>query len=435
MRPRPRQLVGAGLGLVLLAALQLHAAPRDAGAVTASKPDRRPGDEPRAASSTSSAATAAAESPADAPRPFLIYLKDGSEPILVERYVEDNGEVRFQKYGGWVGIPTSEILKIVPDEPAPETAAALPSGTPEIGPAPGNAPSELYLTLRSGGNLKVTAVVPEGERVRVSVPDGSFTVPRADMVGLVRLPAGPETPEAWISIVLTGRPGDAPTHVETASAPDGTATRDAAPTPAGGPRPLTAPPALEAPGPRLPYERSDRPHFVRLQNGQLMRLDGFWVEDGQLRFQRFGGVIGVAIAEVMRLIPEEIAPVPGRTQVRFTRQVGPDLFEVAVKSGAQGVRLLGIAPTESTRTDESPWRHLDGGTIVYLEFDRQRYDTEGNWLAYVFLPNNRMLNAELIRLGLARPLADGRNLRYLDLFHELATGDLPDGAATAAPTH
>ena len=50
----------------------------------------------------------------------------------------------------------------------------------------------------------------------------------------------------------------------------------------------------------------------------------------------------------------------------------------------------------------------------------------------MFLPNNRMLNAELIRLGLARSLADGRNLRYLDLFHELATGDLPDGAGTSS---
>jgi endonuclease YncB( thermonuclease family) len=162
-----------------------------------------------------------------------------------------------------------------------------------------------------------------------------------------------------------------------------------------------------------------------------MRLDGFWIEAGELRFQRFGGIIGVALAEVVRLIPEEIAPVPGRTQVRFVRQLAPDLLEVAVKSGLQGVRLLGITPVELARTEDSPWRRLDSGAIVYLEFDRQRYDAEGNWLAYVFLPSNRMLNAELIRLGLARPLADGRNLRYLDLFHELATGELPEGVATA----
>jgi hypothetical protein len=75
---------------------------------------------------------------------------------------------------------------------------------------------------------------------------------------------------------------------------------------------------------------------------------------------------------------------------------------------------------EGTWTAESPWPQLEPGLIVYLEFDRQRYDAEGNWLAYVFLPNGRMLNAELVRLGLARPVADGRNARYLDLLHEMA---------------
>jgi hypothetical protein len=41
-----------------------------------------------------------------------------------------------------------------------------------------------------------------------------------------------------------------------------------------------------------------------------------------------------------------------------------------------------------------------------------------------------MLNAELIRLGLARPRPDGRNLRYVDLFQELAE---PDRAAPNPP--
>jgi hypothetical protein len=44
-----------------------------------------------------------------------------------------------------------------------------------------------------------------------------------------------------------------------------------------------------------------------------------------------------------------------------------------------------------------------------------------------------MLNAELIRLGLARPAGDGRNARYLDLLHEMASAPPPpadeDGSA------
>jgi hypothetical protein len=31
-----------------------------------------------------------------------------------------------------------------------------------------------------------------------------------------------------------------------------------------------------------------------------------------------------------------------------------------------------------------------------------------------------MLNAELIRVGLAHPRAEARNIRYLDLFQEIA---------------
>jgi hypothetical protein len=371
------------------------------------------------------------------PRAFLIYLRDGGEPIVVPSYVEEGGQVRFEKYGGSVGIPTYEILKIVPDEPDSTPTFALPPPPPDEEPVLRAEKSDLYVSLRSGGNLRASSVEPTGEDVRVSVAEGAFTIPRSEIVGLVRVPEGPETPEAWISVVKAGA---APEPAPRAPAPPGPEPAPAQPpspdgraeVPPGGPSSATPEPAPA--GPRIPYPRSDRPHFVRLSSGQLMRLDGFWVEDGQIRFQRFGGMIGIALAEVLRLIPEEIAPVPGRTQVRFARQLGPDLIEVNVRSGVQRVRLLGITPVEGTRAEGSPWRDLEAGAIVHLEFDRQRYDAQGNWLAYVFLPNHRMLNAELVRLGLARPHTDGRNVRYLDLLHELATGDLPDSAGTASPS-
>lgn len=391
-----------------------------------------PAKAPREAPEAAQAVSPPPES-AQTPRSFLIYLRDGGEPIVVPHYVEEHGEIRFEKYGGSIGIPTYEVQRIVPDEADRSPSLALPLLAPrEDGPRVEK--GDLYLSLQSGGNLKVQSVEPEGERVRVSVPEGSFSVPRSEIVGVVRVPTGPDAPEAWLSVVQTG-PGtppapEAPTAPEAAPERDGRAGAPAGPAPAPSPSPDAVASALA--GPRIPYERSDRPHFVRLANGQLMRLDGFSVEDGQLRFQRFGGMIGIALTEVLRLIPEEIAPVPGRTQVRFAQQLGPDLLEVNVRSGVQRVRLLGITPVDGVRTDESPWRHLEQGALVYLEFDRQRYDPEGNWLAYVFLPNHRMLNAELIRVGLARPHADGRNVRYLDLFHELATGDLPDGAGTTS---
>jgi hypothetical protein len=251
--------------------------------------------------------------------------------------------------------------------------------------------------------MHVVALEPQGDRVRVAVSNGSFTVPRSEIVSVVRVPPGSDVPEAWLSVLVTE------------GAEDGDGVQPAGLLPS-------------APVPRLPYPSSDRPHFVRLANGQLMRVEAFWVEDGEFRFQRLGGIIGVALGEVMRLFPDEIAPVRGRTPVRFVRRLASDLLEVGVRSGEHRVRLVGVEPIRGRWTADDPWRQLEAGAIIYLEFDRQRYDTDGNWLAYVFLPSGRMLNADLVRLGLARPLADGRNVRYLDLFHELAAGGALPGS-------
>jgi endonuclease YncB( thermonuclease family) len=64
---------------------------------------------------------------------------------------------------------------------------------------------------------------------------------------------------------------------------------------------------------------------------------------------------------------------------------------------------------------------VEHGLLVHLEFDRERSLPDGEWLAYVYLPSGRMLNAELIRAGLARPRAETQNIRYLDLFQEITT--------------
>jgi len=336
--------------------------------------------------------------PPKTPRGYLIYLIDGGDPIVVSHYVEENGQILFEKYGGWVRIPTYEVLRVVPDTPDPADRTANlppPPVSPDTGGAPLRPEAEFYVTMRGGRNLRVVGFKPEGDRVRVSVPDGTFTVPRSEIVSVVRVPPGADVPEAWLSVLAT-------------EADD------------AGADPTSSGLVPAAPDPRLPYPSSDRPHFVRLANGQLMRVEGFWVEDGEFRFRRFGGLIGVALHEVIRLFPEEIAPVRGRTPVRFVRRVAPDLVEVSVRSGYHRVRLVGVEALGGTWTAQSPWSALERGAIIYLEFDRQRYDGEGNWLAYVFLPDGRMLNAELIRLGLARPASDDRNVRYLDLFHEMA---------------
>jgi endonuclease YncB( thermonuclease family) len=285
--------------------------------------------------------------------------------------------------------------------------------------------------MKGGASVKATAVTAEGDRVRISVPDGSFSVARADLVGVVRMPSGAGVPEAWITLLTGSDDGRAP---EPAADPSG--SRPGGPGDAGSrngvPRvePTVAKAAIP-PAWQPPYPSSDRPHLVRLANGRILRADGFWIEDGEIKLRRLGGIVGMALGEVLRLIPEELAPVHGRTAVRFSRQLGPDLLEVRVRSGLQRVRLIGVDPVTGVEHAESPWPRLALGLVVYLEFDRQRYDGAGDWLAYVFLPSGRMLNAELIRLGLARPRADARNIRYVDLFQELAE---PDPAPILLPT-
>ena len=318
------------------------------------------------------------------PRAYLIHLIDGGDPIVVKKYTEEGGRIRFEKFGGWVEIQSYEVLRIVPDESddrAPTTA--LPPQT-EASDAP------FYVATQSGATIRATNVGTSGSEVRVSTHEGSLTFHRADLVGVLRVPAAPGTPEAWITLWGTE---------------DGSGGGGVQP-PSSGPH--VAPPSL-----------TDRPHLLQLANGVVVQVDGFWVEAGEIRFRRLGGVVGFALSEVARLLPQDVEPVGGRLAARFVRQLGPDRLEVRVGQGVQRIHLIGIEAVPGDRALEDPWSTLEQGLLVHLEFDRERYVRDGAWLAYVYLPNGRMLNAELIRVGLARPRAEARNVRYLDLFDEL----------------
>ena len=50
------------------------------------------------------------------PRAYLIHLIDGGDPIVVKNYTEQDGQIRFEKFGGWVAIPSYEVRRIVPDD-------------------------------------------------------------------------------------------------------------------------------------------------------------------------------------------------------------------------------------------------------------------------------------------------------------------------------
>ena len=92
------------------------------------------------------------------------------------------------------------------------------------------------------------------------------------------------------------------------------------------------------------------------------------------------------------------------------------------------VRLIGIDAPESVRPD---WpveyfgkeaaaftQALAEGKAVRLKFDYQRYDKYDRLLAYVYLPDGRMLNEEILKEGYAHALTRFP-FRYLDKFRRL----------------
>ena len=96
--------------------------------------------------------------------------------------------------------------------------------------------------------------------------------------------------------------------------------------------------------------------------------------------------------------------------------------DTLVLAGGIKVRVLGIDAPEMER-DGRPadfLAHKAKATLaeltldrtVSLSYDRLRYDHYGRLLAYLWLPDHTLVNAELVRRGLARVYFIAPNLRY-----------------------
>jgi micrococcal nuclease len=82
--------------------------------------------------------------------------------------------------------------------------------------------------------------------------------------------------------------------------------------------------------------------------------------------------------------------------------------EEAVKSGQNLLTVI------STGIDAAMFVKslLKKGDTVFLEFDLQTRDIDGTLLAYVYLPDGRMLNEEVLKAGYADIEPRSPNLRY-----------------------
>lgn len=109
---------------------------------------------------------------------------------------------------------------------------------------------------------------------------------------------------------------------------------------------------------------------------------------------------------------------------------------VLLENGTR-VRYLGIDTPEidheGGRSDfmAEEARDVNGkmvrGRRVRLEYDREKVDSHGRRLAYLFLPTGEMMNAVLIRRGLAHVMSIRPNLKYRGLLLDFQRKAMAEG--------
>jgi micrococcal nuclease len=119
----------------------------------------------------------------------------------------------------------------------------------------------------------------------------------------------------------------------------------------------------------------------------------------------------------------------GSARATVTRVVDGDTVEVSMGGGTEDVRYIGIDTPESVAPGQPVEcfgvragrvnAKLVDGEQVRLVFDSERRDQYGRLLAYVYL-GDELVNAELVRRGLARTLTIPPNTDHADQFAHLA---------------
>lgn len=132
---------------------------------------------------------------------------------------------------------------------------------------------------------------------------------------------------------------------------------------------------------------------------------------------------------VARLERYQDADLRQMTPATVTRHVDGDTFEVAIADPAYGmrakekVRFMGIDTPERDEPLFAEARaHVErraGAGPVYLAFDFRRRDQFDRLLAFVYLPDGTLLNAELIETGLAVVYRGDDLMYFLPWFEDL----------------
>jgi micrococcal nuclease len=134
----------------------------------------------------------------------------------------------------------------------------------------------------------------------------------------------------------------------------------------------------------------------------------------------------VGAALVLRPWEGEASEDGPATAVAFvTRVVDGDTVEARIGGALEDVRYIGVDTPETVKPDTPVQcfgprasafnHHLVEGRRVRFVFGVERRDVYGRLLAYAYL-GRRLVNAELVRRGLARTLAIAPNTRFASRF-------------------
>jgi micrococcal nuclease len=137
---------------------------------------------------------------------------------------------------------------------------------------------------------------------------------------------------------------------------------------------------------------------------------------------------------------EESTVQPAKEAATIIRVVDGDTVRVTYGDKKETVKLIGIEVPENRlnkKAKEEAMRSgqnlltvistgidaeiflknlVKKGDAVALEFDLQNRDIDGRLLAYVYLPDGKMLNEEILRAGYAELEPNSANLRYREKF-------------------
>ncbi len=134
------------------------------------------------------------------------------------------------------------------------------------------------------------------------------------------------------------------------------------------------------------------------------------------------------------------SPLHAQQTTTVVRIVDGDTLKVRYWGKEESIRLIGIDTPESrankkakrdakrsgqdiktiTSMGKRATEYVEGliktGDLITIEFDAQERDRYGRLLGYVYLPNGKMLNEEIVKAGYANVMTKPPNVKYKDRF-------------------